>query len=215
MNRIGINVEIKLQTVHGNEEWSVGNMSGVQIRKFLLNFNANNILNNEWSTKFNNASRELIRLLNILGSQSPSLSPSLFGDAAKQLISSLITSSTPTLDPRNPLYQQPLFPSSIVTPYVHDFVTHVPTLLTLVGELRSFSCQSLELMNNLQGAAFFRANSRRAQTTDIEQLDQHFRQMIIPTTIHRFDPQLTCQRCRKTYSKPAWARKHVCVSSEL
>jgi hypothetical protein len=56
---------------------------------------------------------------------------------------------------------QALFPPSFIVPYVHIFCFHVGQLLILVGSLTDFSCQSLELANNLQGCSTYRANSRR------------------------------------------------------
>ena len=57
---------------------------------------------------------------------------------------------------------QPPFPTTFLTPYVHIFAFHVGEILQHIRSLADFSCQSLELCNNLQGASWYRQNSKRA-----------------------------------------------------
>ena len=56
---------------------------------------------------------------------------------------------------------QPATPKTFITPYVHIFVFHVHYFLISVGSLNDFTCQNLELANNLQGKQVFRQNCRR------------------------------------------------------
>lgn len=54
-----------------------------------------------------------------------------------------------------------LLPTTFIVPYVHIFAFHVGEVLRNVGSITDFSCQNLELANNLQGCQTFRANCRR------------------------------------------------------
>ena len=54
-----------------------------------------------------------------------------------------------------------LFPASFVTPYVHTFMNHVPSLLLLWGDLHEFAGQEFERENNVHNLIWFRCSSRK------------------------------------------------------
>jgi hypothetical protein len=63
---------------------------------------------------------------------------------------------------------QPATVRTFITPYVHVFVFHVHSILIWTGSLNDFSCQNLELANNLQGKQTHRQNCRRSATGEEE-----------------------------------------------
>ena len=57
--------------------------------------------------------------------------------------------------------QKALFPSNFVTPYVHTFMNHVPSLLLLWKDLHEFAGQEFERENNVHNLIWFRCSSRK------------------------------------------------------
>jgi hypothetical protein len=91
---------------------------------------------------------------------------------------------TADLDDTDEDYVGPLLPSSGLTPYIHIFSAHLGELLRTHGEIHSFSCQALELMNLKHGVSFMKKTSRRT-TADWEILLQNYRSFLNSAKIDR------------------------------
>eukprot|EP00457_Paulinella_chromatophora_P001964 gb/GEZN01001967.1/.p1 GENE.gb/GEZN01001967.1/~~gb/GEZN01001967.1/.p1 ORF type:complete len:185 (-),score=8.92 gb/GEZN01001967.1/:300-854(-) len=106
------------------------------------------------------------------------------------------------------LQQVPTLPAHFITPYIHLVSYHVAQYLA-DGTLRLGMCQSMELLNNLQGGAYFRRNSRRS-TWGNEILDAHYtaRLMIADGITWKRD-KYECGFCRAPYTYKGALDNHL------
>jgi hypothetical protein len=112
----------------------------------------------------------------------------------------------------------PVFEAAFLTPYVHQFVWHVHEILpTLPGKsVFVFSCQSLELQNNLHGQSWFRANCKRPDIEDatiiLGQLRLFYNVNAAKTRYGKDKVLWPCpeEGCtQKPYSGIKWLTKHL------
>jgi hypothetical protein len=93
---------------------------------------------------------------------------------------------------------EPATPLSFLTPYVHVFAFHVGYLLLHVGSLHDFTCQNLELANNLQGKQVHRQNCRRADLENMQVIMASLRNLLnIPAAVKdkSYRRKLFCPFC--------------------
>jgi hypothetical protein len=93
---------------------------------------------------------------------------------------------------------EPATPLNFLTPYVHMFVFHVHSFLLHVGSLHDFTCQNLELANNLQGKQVHRQNCRRADEEAMQVIMASLRNLLnIPAAVKdpMYKRRLFCTFC--------------------
>lgn len=99
-----------------------------------------------------------------------------------------------------------LFSTSVITPYIHIFVNHVPQFLSLHKNLHQFSCQKLELANKNQSAHFHRATAKRGDANE-DILISTYIPFLCSVEYKRL--RYRCEKCCKKFIHPGNLRNHV------
>jgi len=109
---------------------------------------------------------------------------------------------------RKDVYPYGTFDPDFVTPYVHLTVNHIAYFLKAHGTLYWFSCQSLELLNNMHSQLFLKRNTRR-DTWMLELLQANYR--VKELTLRGYKKknyEFRCALCAKYYIYPGSFEKH-------
>lgn len=115
---------------------------------------------------------------------------------------------------------QPTYLATFITPYIHLLCNHVAALLALHHTLYFYTCQSLELLNNLQSLFYFKRNSRRASWME-ELLTAHYRARYLSLLLKNETGwqlqqwKFECKTCGKRYFYEGCFDKHVAVCRKI
>eukprot|EP00457_Paulinella_chromatophora_P008967 gb/GEZN01009017.1/.p1 GENE.gb/GEZN01009017.1/~~gb/GEZN01009017.1/.p1 ORF type:complete len:333 (+),score=26.17 gb/GEZN01009017.1/:282-1280(+) len=101
---------------------------------------------------------------------------------------------------RRDISGQAAFTQDFITPYIHLVCYHVARYLA-ANILRLGSCQSLELLNNLQGGSYFRHNNRHHKQWIEQILNSHYRaRVLIAAGVTWSRHKYECPMCFKPYT---------------
>jgi len=110
------------------------------------------------------------------------------------VITGSTTSAIDVLDIANCVQPPHLVDNSFITPYIHTLIWHVPDMIHSHGDIWSFSCQSLERMNQRHGQLYKNHNSRRLDSMSKEIFTNVFRLhlLVVNTPPSPFNCVRTC-----------------------